>query len=58
MNFASLVDIVLLVRIFAVLMLAVGVLTSPGKFIRLPPTVSCVRSGLNFWGRQFKHMFL
>ena len=58
MNFVFLVDIVLLVRIFTVLMLAVGVLTSPGILIRFPPTVSCVRSGLNFWGRQFKHMFL
>ena len=56
-NFASLVEILLLVRIFLVLMSVVGVTTTPGKCIMLPPTVSHFCSDLDFGGRRFTYIF-
>ena len=51
MSFAPLFGMVLLSRSFTVIMLDVGVPQSPGKFIRLPPTVSRMRYGSDFSGR-------
>ena len=51
MNFDPLVEMVLLSRSFTVSMSAVGVTQSPGKLIRLPPTVSRMRYGSDFSGR-------
>ena len=44
------VYIVLLMTIFAVLRAAVGVLTSPGYFMRSPPTVRRVQFRSYFYG--------
>ncbi len=43
--------------ILTVIILTVGVLTSNGQTIRLPPTVSLVRFGLSFSGRYVTTVF-
>lgn len=53
MNFALGVEMTLLKSILAVVKLAVGVLTSSGYLMRLPPTVSWVRWVSSFCGRMF-----
>ena len=52
-NLAFLVELVLLINTFVVVISAVGVPTSPGNLMRLPPTVNRVRRGSAFCGRQF-----
>ena len=47
-NFAPLVEMVLMSRSFTVSMSAVVVPQSPGKFIRFLPTFSCIQYGSNF----------
>ena len=50
MNFAFFVDNTLLKMSLAVMRSAVGVVTSPGKLIKFPPTVSLVRCVSAFYG--------
>ena len=50
MNFAFFVDNTLLNMRVAVMIYSVGVVTSPGKLIKFPPTVSLVRYVSTFCG--------
>ena len=51
MSFSSFVDYTLLKMILAVMRYVIGVVTSPGKLIKFPPTVSLVRCVSAFCGR-------
>ena len=51
MNFAPLVEMVLLTRSFTASMSAFGVPKSPGKLIRLPPTVRHMRYVYDCFGQ-------
>ena len=48
MNFASFVDNTLLKMSFDVMRYVIGVVTSPGKLIKFPPTVSLVQCVSDF----------